>query len=72
MMRVGQFHNALKVLKNSGNELLIVVIFTAEVFTLTPRCIIRHHFMCRCYNKAANGKTNTLVQVYFWHNRRHG
>ena len=42
MMRVGPFHNARKVLKNSVNELLIAVIFTAEVFTSTLHCVIRH------------------------------
>ena len=68
-MRVGPFHNARKVLKNSANELLIVVIFTAEVFTSTQHCVIRHRFMCRCYHEALNGKTNSSVQVYF---RRHG
>ena len=71
-MRVGPFHNARKVLKNSVNELLIAVIFTAEVFTSTLHCVIRHRFMCRCYHKFVNGKTNTSVQVYFRHNGRHG
>ena len=54
MMRVGPFHNALKVLKYSANELPIVVIFTAEVFTSTRLWVIRHRFMCRCYHKAVN------------------
>ena len=67
MMRVGPFHNARKVLKNSANELLIMVIFTAEVFTSTPGCVIHHCFICRCYHKTVNGKTNTSVQVYFRH-----
>ena len=51
--------------ESSAKELFIVVNFTREVFTSTPLCVIRHRFMCRCYHKAVNEKTDTSVKVYF-------